>query len=75
MEEPVPDRCLCIYEHSQPHDLCPYPYPYSFDQLHLTPEYAPTPQYIELSDIFHFPDVKTTASGEDILNLEDVLKL
>ena len=27
MEEPVPDRQLCIYEHSQPHDLCPYPCP------------------------------------------------
>ena len=25
MEEPVPDRHLCISERSQPHDLCPYP--------------------------------------------------
>ena len=30
MEEPVPDRHLCINEHSQ-HDFCPYPCPYSLD--------------------------------------------
>ena len=23
MEEPVPDRHICIHEQSQPHDLCP----------------------------------------------------
>ena len=43
MEEPVPDRHLCIHEQSQAHDLCPYPFPYSLDQLHSTPEYAPAP--------------------------------
>ena len=74
MEEPVPDRHLCIHEHSQ-HDLCPYPCSHSLDHLHFTPEYAPTPQYIDLSNIFDFPDVITTASDEDIPNLEDVLKL
>ena len=37
MEEPVRDRHLCIHEDSQ-HDLCPYPCPYSLDQLHLTPD-------------------------------------
>ena len=70
MEEPVPDRHLCIHEHSQ-HDLCLYPCPYSLDQLHLTPDYAP--QYMDLSDIFDLPDVITTASDEDIPNLENVL--
>ena len=74
IEEQVPDRHLCIHEHSQ-HDLCPYPCSYSLDQLHLIPEYAPTPQYMNLSDIFDFPDVMTTASDEDIPSLEDVLKL
>ena len=72
MEEPVPDRHVCICEHSE-HDLCPYPCPYSLDQLHLAPEYTPMPQYIDLSDIFHFPDVITTTSNKDIPNLEDVL--
>ena len=75
IKEPVPDRHLCIHEHSQPHDLCPYPCPHGLDQLHPTPEYAPTPQYMDLSDIFDFPDVMTTASDEDIPSLEDVLKL
>ena len=28
MEE-IPDRPLCIYEHSLPHGLCPYLCPYS----------------------------------------------
>ena len=50
MEEPVPHRQLCTHEHSQ-HDLCPSSCPYSLDQLHLTPDYAPTPQYMDLSDI------------------------
>ena len=47
--------------HNQ-HDLCPYPCPYSSDQLYPTPEYVTTPQYMDLSDIFNFPDVMTTAS-------------
>ena len=72
MEEPVPDRCLCIHEISQ-HDLCPYPCLYSLDQLHLTPDN--TPQYMDLSNIFNLPDVIATASNEDIPNLEDVLQL
>ena len=72
MKEPVPDRHLCIHEHLQ-HDLCPYPCPYSLDQLYLTPDYAP--QYMNLSNIFDFPDVITTASEDDILDLEDVLQL
>ena len=72
IEEPVPDRHLCIHEHSQ-HNLCPYPCPYSLDQLHLTLDY--TPQYMDLSDILDFQDVITTASNEYIPNLKDVLKL
>ena len=68
MEEPVLDRHLSIHEDSQ-HDLWPYPCPYSLDQLHLTP------QYMNLSDIFYLPDVITTASDEDIPNLEDILQL
>ena len=72
MEEPVSDRHLCIHKDSQ-HDLCLYPCPYILDQLHLTPDYAP--QYMDLSDIFDFHDVITTASDEDIPNLEDVLQL
>ena len=72
MEEPVPDRHLCIHEDSQ-QDLCLYPCPYGLDQLHLTLDY--TPQYIDLSNIFEFQDVITTTSDEDIPNLEDVLQL
>ena len=72
MEEPVPDRHLCIHKHSQ-QDLCPYPCPYSLDQLHLTLDYAP--QYMDLSNIFDCQDVITTTSDEDIPNLEDVLQL
>ena len=49
IEEPVPDRHLCIHEDSQ-HDLCPYPCPYSLDQLHLTLDY--TAQHMDLSNIF-----------------------
>ena len=26
--EEIPDRHLCIHEHSLPHSLCPYPCPY-----------------------------------------------
>ena len=75
MGEPVPDRHLCIHEHSQPQYLCPYPCPYSLDQLHPTPEYTPTPQYMDLSDIFDFLDVMKTGSDKDIPSLEDVLEL
>ena len=75
MDKPVPDSHLCIHEQSQPHDLCPYPCPYSLDQLPFTPENAPTSHFLvmDLSDIFDFPDVMTTASDENIPGLEDVL--
>ena len=75
MEEPIPDRHLCIHKQSQPHDPCLYPSPYSLDQLHLAPEYTPAPPYMDLCDIFDFPDVMTIASDEDIPSLEDVLEL
>ena len=75
MEEPVPDRHLCIHEQSQAIDLCPYPCPYRLDQLHPTPEYAPTPQYMDLSDIFDFQGVMTTAGDKDTPGLEDVFGL
>ena len=68
MEEPVPERHLCIHENSQ-HYLCPYLCPYSLNPLYLTQEEAP--QYIDLSDIFKFPDV-VSASDDDIPNLEDI---
>ena len=72
MEESVSVRHLCIHENSQ-HDLCPYPCPYSLNQLHLSQNDAS--QYVDLSDIFDFPDVITTTSNKDIPNLEDILKL
>ena len=72
LEEPVPERHLCIHENS-PHDLCPYPCPYSLNLLHLIQE--DTLQYIDLSDIFKFPNAMTSASDEDIPSPEDILKL
>ena len=72
MEEPAPKRHLCIHENSQ-HDLCPYPCPYTLNLLHLTQDNAP--QYIDLNDIFEFPDVIVTASDEDVPRLEDILGL
>ena len=77
MEEPVPDRHFCIHEQSQPQDLCSYPCPYSLDQLHPTPENAPTPHYkvMDHSDIFAFPDVMTTAINVNSPDLDDVFGL
>ena len=72
MEEPVPERHLCIHDNSQ-HDLCPYPCPYSLNPLHLTQE--DTMQYIDLSDIFEFPNVVVSTSDDDVSSLEDILGL
>ena len=72
MEEPVPERHLCIHENSQ-HDLCPYLCPYSLNLLDLTQE--DDPQYIYLNDIFEFPDVVVSASDDDVPSLEDILGL
>ena len=75
MDEPVLDRHLSIHEQLQPHELCPYPCPYSLDQLHPFREYVPAPQYMDLGGIFDFPDMMTATSDEDIPSLEDVFKL
>ena len=72
MEEPVPERHLCIHKNAQ-HYLCPDPCPYDFNQLQLTQEDAM--QYIYLNDIFDFPDVMVFANNNDVPSLEDVLRL
>ena len=62
----IPDRTLCIHEHSLPHGLCLYPCPYANYQ---------TPLYIDslhLSDISDFEDIMITSSIKDILALEDM---
>ena len=58
--EEIPDRPLCIHEHSLPHRLCPYLCPYANYQI---PSYIET---MELSDIFNFEDIMITSSNEDI---------
>ena len=63
--EVIPDRPLCIHEHSLPHGLCPYPCPYADYQ---TPPYFET---MDLSDISKFKDLMSTSSDEDIPLLED----
>ena len=63
--EEIPDRPLCIHEHSLPHGLCPYPCPYADYQ---TPPYFET---MDLSDTSKFEDLMTTSSDEDIPALED----
>ena len=65
MEE-IPDQPLCIHEHSVPHELCPYPYPYLDNTSSL---YYNT---LDLSDISEFEDLMTTFSDEDIPALDDV---
>ena len=61
----IPDRPLCIHEHSLPHGLCPYPCPYANYQ---TPSYYET---MDLSDISEFKDLMTTSSDEHIPALKD----
>ena len=64
--EEIPDRNLCIQEHSILHELCPYPCPY-FD-------YTPSSYYdtSDLSDISEFEGLMTTSSNEDIPALNEV---
>ena len=69
MEDPIPERHLCIHEDAQ-HDLCPYPCPYDLNKLHLQEEV----QYMDLNDIFDFPDVMISAD-DDMLSLEDILEV
>ena len=73
--EPVPDRCLCIHEHSLSHLLCAYPCLYH--QQHDNTDYAPASDHnvLDLSDISDFEDVMTTSSDEDIPALDDVIGL
>ena len=65
MEE-IPDRHLCIHEHSLPHGLCPYLCPYSD---YTTSSYYDT---LDLSDISKFEDLMTTSSNEGIPALDEV---
>ena len=65
MEE-IPDRHLCIHEHSLLHGLCPYPWPY-LD--HTSSSYYCT---LDLSKISKFEDLMTTSSYEDIPALDEV---
>ena len=63
--EEIPDRHLCIHEHSVPHSLCHYPCPY----MHYTStSYHDT---LDLSDISEFEDLMTKSSDEDIPGLDD----
>ena len=77
LEDPVPDRHLCICEQSQLHYQCSYPCPYSLDLSHPTPEDAPAPYYdmMDLSDISDLQDVMITTSDEDIPDLEGIFIL
>ena len=61
MEE-IPDRHLCIHEHSLPHGLCPY-----LD--YTTSSYYDT---FYLSDISKFEDLMTTSSDKDIPAFNEV---
>ena len=65
MEE-IPDRHLCIHEHSIPHGLCSYLCPYL--------DYQEWSYYdtLDLSDISEFEDLITTSSDEDIPALKYV---
>ena len=63
--EEIPDRHLCIHEHSLPHGLCPYPCPY----VNYQTSYYNT---LDLSDISKFEDIMTTSSNEDIPPLGNI---
>ena len=64
--EAIPDRHICIHEHSLQHGLCPYPCPYSD---YTTSSYS---DMLDLSDISEFEDLMTTSSNEDIPALDEV---
>ena len=72
MKEPVSEGHLCIHENAQ-HYQCPYPCPYGLNQQNHTQE--DVMQYIDLHDIFDFPDVMLCANDADISSLEDSLEL
>ena len=77
LEDPIPDRHLCIQEQSKLHYLSSCPCPYSLDLPHSAPEDAPAPYYelMDLSDISDVPDVMTATSDEGIPDLEDIFRL
>ena len=62
--DPLPDRHLCIYKHSLPHSLCPFPCPY---MDYMPASYVDT---LDLFDISEFEDLMATSSDEDIPVLE-----
>ena len=64
--EEIPDRHLCIHEHSLPHGLWPYPCPYVNYQTSL---YYDT---LNLSNYSEFKDLMSTSSDDDIPALDDV---
>ena len=74
LEDPVPDRHLCIHKQLQPHCQCSYPCPYSLDLPHSTPEDASAPynENMDISDISDLQEVMSTTSDEDILYLKDI---
>ena len=63
--EEIPDRYLCIHEHSGPHSLCPYQCPY-MDYASIS--YCKT---LDLSDISEFEDLMPTSSDKNIPGLDD----
>ena len=64
--EEISKRTLCIHEHGLPHELCPYPCPYTNYQM---PSYMDS---LDLSDISAFEDYMVTSSDENIPAFEDI---
>ena len=62
--EEIPDRHLCIHEHSAPHLLCQYPC--------TNVDYTSSSYYdtLDLSDLSEFEDLMITSSDEDIPALD-----
>ena len=75
LQDPVPDRHLCIHEQSQLHYQCPYQCPYRLDLPHSSPEDETAHYYemMDLSDVSDIQEVMMTTSDEDIPDLEDIL--
>ena len=63
--EEIPERQLCIHEHSVPHSLCSYLCTYM--------DYTSTLYHntLDLSDISEFEDLMTTSSYKAIPALDD----
>ena len=67
LEDPVPDRHLCIHEESQLHYQNSYPYPYRLDLPHPLQKMQQ-----DLSDISDIQNVMTTTSDDNLSDLEDI---